>query len=926
MNRKSNKKIEELYKATLSPVTSAGQLYNIAVLYNEVLGIVTIPMFIKRAAAGTSWEKIIRAPWKQVKSFDDVKQLYDEAYLAKQRQFNHADGYGLASIMGLSSYICIDVDNEELMQQRTPELAAILQSCRQQTMVVRSINGGLHYYFRKPDGVILKDKLFAGIYGFDIRAQGLIILPPSGTTQAWYAWENVAMPMELPKELLAIAQEQDNAAKLAIETMHKLNMQFEQIMSLLEPYYVKGNRDAIVFALSGFLRKNRVPLDQAQEFIEQLLDKFGDEEREQRITVLQRSYSPTVDPDTLLGLSGLSTIIDDPLVLAQLRDAFRGWKVDTDSRYTIKDNCFYYVKSPEKLERLCPWIARITRIVTYDDGFVKRSYYTIEGTAADGTPLPTVQVPVDEYEDMKWVAEWDRWGQSYSATVPQALQKIREAILLFTNFDSVDRKTYYLHTGWTPNKEYITAERMDAANVDEAAAMVSKIFVPVSDQFYDEAKAKQGLYYSMQIAKLHKGDNYFVPVFMIPYFSVLREFWVDKPPFIFFFHGPSSSYKTTVAKLLLNHFTNGNPTDLLFQFTDTANYIEKLAAFMKDVLMVIDDFHPSPVESEQRQMEYILQRLIRSSTNVGGRGRLSSKGETLARYVPRATILITGENLINIQSSISRLFITSFISTEIDLDLLTTIQDNQDLLSYGLAMWIRWIQDQWQQNDMFPAELNDLKNKARQFYLRNGKYRNVQETISRVVESFGYFAAVYVLFRRFITDVGMLDEAYDCAILDEASDEEEDWFYLMDIIDTYIDTLQDLLFQDDPVEAFRELMEINYNNKYFRLEGVGDCAGQIVGDFNGRFIGYFDSKYYYFYPQELWSAITASERRMQSHFPLSKSALFKMLAQKHIIEMYNNSTYYTLLVGNEDLQKEVKVVRIPRSVFKWKPHANAIGL
>jgi len=207
MNRKSNKKIEELYKATLSPVTSAGQLYNIAVLYNEVLGIVTIPMFIKRAAAGTSWEKIIRAPWKQVKSFDDVKQLYDEAYLTKQRQFNHADGYGLASIMGLSSYICIDVDNEELMQQRTPELAAILQSCRQQTMVVRSINGGLHYYFRKPDGVILKDKLFAGIYGFDIRAQGLIILPPSGTTQAWYTWENVAMPMELPKELLAIAQE-----------------------------------------------------------------------------------------------------------------------------------------------------------------------------------------------------------------------------------------------------------------------------------------------------------------------------------------------------------------------------------------------------------------------------------------------------------------------------------------------------------------------------------------------------------------------------------------------------------------------------------------------------------------------------------------------------------------------------------------------
>jgi len=234
-------------------------------------------------------------------------------------------------------------------------------------------------------------------------------------------------------------------------------------------------------------------------------------------------------------------------------------------------------------------------------------------------------------------------------------------------------------------------------------------------------------------------------------------------------------------------------------------------------------------------------------------------------------------------------------------------------------MWIRWLRDLWQQDDTFPRELNNLKNKARQFYLRNGKYRRVQETISRVVESFGYFGALYVYFRRFLEDIGMIDIAIENGIYDEAGDEDEDWFYLMDIIDTYIDTLQDLLFQDDPVEAFKELMEINYNNRYFRLNGIGDWAGWIIGDINGRYIGFFDDDYYYFYPQEVWSAITASERRMQSHFPLSKSALFKMLAQKRIIAMHNNSTYYTLKVNEGGMEKEIRVVRIPRDVFRWKP-------
>jgi len=916
-------KLQELFEYTKAPVKYAGDMLKIAELYSEILGIITIPVFLKYNPAEQTWSKVINVPWKNIKSFSDAAPYLTEEYLTSKKNANKADGYGLAAIMGLSNYLCVDIDNEELMRNKATELYNILMENKKNTMVVQSINGGLHFYFRKPDNVVIKDKLFSGTYGFDVRAQGLIIIPPSGNEDGYYKWINLAIPATIPNELLELITLNDDKAKLAIETMQKINSQMNNIIEALRPYYVPGNRDKIIFALSGFLRKNQVPIDKAREFITKLTEIFGDEEQQQRLIVLERTYDPNTNPDELLGLSGLAEVIDDANTLREIRDAFRGWKVDVDSRYIIKDNCFYIVKKNDVYERLCPFSARVTRIVTYDDGFQKRSYYTIEGIAADGTPLPPVQVPVDEYEDMKWVAEWDRWGQSYSATIPLAKQKIREAILLFSDFDNIERSTYYLHTGWTEHKDFITSESMDKATVDEASNMVAKIFIPVDDKFFDEEKARKGLYWSIKIAQLHKTDkgtdNYFVPVFFIPYFSTLREFWIDKPPFIFFFHGPSSSYKTTVAKLLLNHYTNQNTNELLFQFTDTANYIEKLAAFMKDVLMVIDDFHPSPVESEQRQMEYVLQRLIRSSTNVGGRGRLSSRGETLSRYVPRATILITGENLINIQSSISRLFITNFISTEIDLELLTQIQENQELLSYGLAMWIRWLRDLWQQDDTFPRELNNLKNKARQFYLRNGKYRRVQETISRVVESFGYFGALYVYFRRFLEDIGMIDIAIENGIYDEAGDEDEDWFYLMDIIDTYIDTLQDLLFQDDPVEAFKELMEINYNNRYFRLNGIGNWTGWIIGDINGRYIGFFDDDYYYFYPQEVWSAITASERRMQSHFPLSKSALFKMLAQKRIIAMHNNSTYYTLKVNEGGMEKEIRVVRIPRDVFRWKP-------
>lgn len=84
--------------------------------------------------------------------------------------------------------------------------------------------------------------------------------------------------------------------------------QIKHVVSLIEPYYVKGYRDLIIYALLGLLAKTGVDYDSAHRIVELLAMQAKDEEANQRLYLVDYHYGRRVNVvgiERLKGVSGL---------------------------------------------------------------------------------------------------------------------------------------------------------------------------------------------------------------------------------------------------------------------------------------------------------------------------------------------------------------------------------------------------------------------------------------------------------------------------------------------------------------------------------------------------------------------------------------------------------------------------------------------
>jgi hypothetical protein len=89
--------------------------------------------------------------------------------------------------------------------------------------------------------------------------------------------------------------------------------------------------------------------------------------------------------------------------------------------------------------------ARITEVVTRDDGVEKTAVFALEGELANGRPLPRLQVPAAEFQRLEWVTTG--W---HGEAVLYAGSSIRDHLRCAIELLSCDRvrRLQYLHSGW----------------------------------------------------------------------------------------------------------------------------------------------------------------------------------------------------------------------------------------------------------------------------------------------------------------------------------------------------------------------------------------------------------------------------------------------------------------------------------------------
>ncbi len=583
--------------------------------------------------------------------------------------------------------------------------------------------------------------------------------------------------------------------------------------------------------------------------------------------------------------------------------------------YMIKNGAFYQTKTVKGDDEnavvefpLCDFTCRIVEEITSDDGLTDATYLRIEGTRANGSPLPLVDVPAKSFYSSQGNWANEHWG-TLPFIYPGAAKKdnLRACIHLFSTLDGdVPRRRVYKFTGWKKlNGEWhyltgsgaITAEGLiSGTEVDLGVGHMSRyqLPAPLIGEPLKQAVSDSLALLDICPAKPHIGAALWAAVARAP----LGE--CEPTDFAIWMHGLTGSGKSVLAAIAMAFF--GNFTDRSFpsNWSDSVNDCETKSHQAKDAVMVTDDFKSSVNQAEASKLHAMAERIVRNTGNQAGRGRLDPNMQSKAAPYNRSLMLITAEDLPRGPSLLGRLLIIEF--TPSDLKLREPGADHTTLnriqraardgkLSGLMSAYLQWLAPRMDQlKKDFPINVEALRNRA--------KDDGVASSHSRAAGIYANLTVGAETFLEFLEDAG--------AISNEQSNQ------LLSTIETSLQQLfsEQGVYQtdQDEIERFLQLLRaaLSSGNAHIacRLKmgppevrpyswGWRDAGTDLIGNKNyspmGDCIGYYcapkDSN-----PAEVWlqqdtafKIVQQFARNQGDAFLLSPASLWRRMHEKGLI-------------------------------------------
>lgn len=303
---------------------------------------------------------------------------------------------------------------------------------------------------------------------------------------------------------------------------------------------------------------------------------------------------------------------------------------------------------------LCNFTAKIVEDVVQDDGVERAAAFVLEGSLADGTPLPRAEVAGADFAGMNWVVP--AWGTRAVVYAGQGTKDhLRAAIQLLSG--DVPRRTVYRHVGWRLIEGawlYLHAQgALGAAGLADVPVALPEPLAgyclpepPQGDELRQAVRASLGLL-GLGPARLT------FPVLSAVYRAVLGD-----ADFGLHLAGPTGSFKSEAAALAQQHFGAGmDGRHLPANWSSTGNALEALAFSAKDALLVVDDYCPVGSASDVQRLRKEADRLFRGQGNHAGRQRLRSDASLRPAKPPRGLVLSTGEDVPAGQSLRARMLV-----------------------------------------------------------------------------------------------------------------------------------------------------------------------------------------------------------------------------------------------------------------------------
>lgn len=446
--------------------------------------------------------------------------------------------------------------------------------------------------------------------------------------------------------------------------------------------------------------------------------------------------------------------VASPIVLGRLKgnpakELAEKAKLLQSSSYSIEGftTCYSCERFNSKGEKV-PTSERIINSVIWqeekqilDDGSGDdRQFFLMKGRTQDGRSLPEIKIPAAGFANLQWItANWS--PRAIMSAGGPVRDRAREAIELLSQ--DLRERHIYTHTGMRQ-----VGDRWCFLHSGGAIGGDSSIEVQLPKELSGYAlpdaagDIKNAIKSSLRFLEVGKPEITY-PLWASMYRAPTSEFLY--PGFSLFLLGITGLFKSTVAALALSHFGEFTTDTLPTGWTSTDNSLEKISFYAKDIPLVIDDYAPERDSNQSKAMERKANRLLRTTANRTGRGRLRADLTTAPAYVPRCLTIVTGEQLPDsMQSILARCLAVKFKEGSVDKDRLTAGQAEAGLYAQAMRGFIEWLL----------PRTGQLTDELKQGFL---KYRSKAESgLSRLAETAAHLQLGFVLGLDFALDSGVI--------------------------------------------------------------------------------------------------------------------------------------------------------------------------
>ena len=587
----------------------------------------------------------------------------------------------------------------------------------------------------------------------------------------------------------------------------------------------------------------------------------------------------------------LSRVVSDS-DYAAFFDLIHGAKVENGHILGMKNNEYY---------PLCNFVALPVEQVLLDDGLTEPRYQlTIMGWSAKGYAMKTLRVGLDEFNQMDWPAM--RWGldaiiQEGSTTKGKLRRIIQEA-----GSRAAVSKTMYAHTGWRKIAgRWCFLHGGGAIGADGVSTRLDFGFgrfdlsglrsgpwmeLPPEER---RRNCENAMVRLLGISGLRIG----VPLVGFMFLAPLRH-WLERrghrPSFIPFLFGDTGCGKSTMASLAMQCFGY----DFGYESAQPASFADTWAALslklftLKDLPLLIDDYHPESDAKRAAAMAGIAEQVSRIAGDGMNRSRMRSDATAQEDKPARGLCLETGEEVPRISpSGIARLYTVEIRYGEVPIPASYRlagkapdegkVKELQELtkaardgaLNEVMRGYIEWLAAQAEElPELLEARLDRLQAQA---------LERMDGAHPRLPTAVAYLMLGVEMMMDYLSQPGGL--MYQ---VDKERIREQCWEAVARNGREQILEME----REKPAELFITTVRELLDGGAAVIQPIDKPTAAAPRDL----IGYSDELYYYLNPGETFRKVQKSLQEQGSRFPLGKNQLFRTLAgEKKIVPAPNGS-------------------------------------